>query len=83
MGSIYKRGTRAQPRFYLYYRVGQKADGSPQYEMRAAKGARTMDDARKQLAAVETRLSQGLPAVPEPQPLPADLRPLLERWRDG
>jgi hypothetical protein len=83
MGSIYKRGTRAQPRFYLYYRAGQKADGSPHYEMRAAKGARTMDDARKQLAVVEARVSQALPPVREQLPLPADLRPLLERWRDG
>jgi len=83
MGSIYKRGSRAQPRFYLHYRLGKKPDGSPQYEMRSAKGARTMEDARKQLAVIEARLSQGLPAVPEQQPLPTDLRPLLERWRDG
>lgn len=83
MGSIYKRGTRAQPRFYLHYRVGKKADGSPQYEMRAAKGARTLEDARKQLAVVEARIGQGLPPVPEEQPRPSNLRPVLERWRDG
>ena len=50
MGSIYKRGARAQARYYLHYRVGKKEDGSPRYEMRAAKGTRTMGDARKQLA---------------------------------
>ncbi|HVZ36747.1 MAG TPA: site-specific integrase [Polyangiaceae bacterium] len=83
MGSIYRRGSRAQPRYYVHYRIGKKEDGSPRYEMRAAKGARTMEDARKQLAVIEARLSQGLPAVPEQQPLSSDLRPLLERWRDG
>lgn len=47
MGSIYKRGTRANARYYLHYRAGTKEDGAPRYEMRAAKGARTMEDARK------------------------------------
>jgi hypothetical protein len=75
--------TRARPRFYLHYRVGKKADGSAQYEMRAAKGARTMEDARKQLVVLETRLAQGLSPVPEEQSRPTGLRPLLERWRDG
>src|SRR4051812_244923 len=49
MGSIYRRGSRANPRYYLHYGAGTKGDGSPRYEMRAAKGARTMEDARKQL----------------------------------
>ena len=86
MGSIYKRGTRANARYYLHYRAGTKEDGTPRYEMRAAKGARTMEDARKQLAVIEVRVGQGLPPVPEEQPLkalPSNLRPLLERWRDG
>jgi integrase len=83
MGSIYKRGTRAKARYYLHYRVGKKEDGSPRHEMRAAKGARTMEDARKQLAVIEARVAQGLPPAPEEQALPCNLRPLLERWRDG
>jgi hypothetical protein len=53
MGSIYKRGSRTTTRYYLHYRAGTKPDGSPHYEMRAAKGARSMDDARKQLAGVD------------------------------
>jgi hypothetical protein len=32
---------------------------------------------------IDVRVGQGLPAVPEEQPLPSNLRPLLERWRDG
>jgi integrase len=83
MGSIYKRGTRAQPRYYLHYRVGKKQDGSPHYEMRAAKGARTVEEARKQLAVVEARVAQRLAPVPDERPLSSRLGPLLERWRDG
>src|SRR5690348_1480282 len=83
MGSIYKRGTRAQARYYLHYRVGKKEDGTPRYEMRAAKGARTMEDARKQLAVIEARISQGLAPVPDEKPAAPGMRVLLERWREG
>jgi integrase len=83
MGSIYKRGTRAQARYYLHYRVGTKEDGSPHYEMRAAKGARTMEDARKQLASIEARVGQGLTPVPEEKAPSPGMKALLERWRDG
>jgi hypothetical protein len=41
MGSIYKRGTRSNPKFYLYNREGSKPDGRPRYVMAAAKGTRT------------------------------------------
>ena len=83
MGSIYKRGTRAHARYYLHYRAGTKEDGSPRYEMRAAKGARTMEDARKQLAVIEVRVGQGLTAVPEERPVSPSMKGLVERWRDG
>jgi integrase len=83
MGSIYKRGTRTLARYYLHYRAGTKEDGSPRYEMCAAKGARTMEDARKQLALIEGRVAQGLKPLPEEQPTSPVMRNLLGRWRDG
>jgi integrase len=83
MGSIYKRGTRAHARYYLHYRVGEKENGSPRYEMRAAKGARTMEDARKQLALIEARIGQGLTPAPEAKAASPGMKALLERWRDG
>jgi len=92
MGTIFKRGTRANPRFYFQYREGRLPNGRPRYTTHAATGARTMDDARKQLALVETRISQGLPAFveppprvcePEPEPEPDRAGSLLAEWRDG
>ncbi len=89
MGTVYRRGTRAAPRFYLQYREGRLPDGRPRYTTHAATGARTLDDARKQLALAESRIAQGLPAFPEPaQPQPAAPEPerlaaLLAEWRDG
>src|SRR6185312_13518759 len=89
MGTIYKRGTRATPRFYFQYRDGQTADGRRRYTTHAATGARTIEDARKQLALVETRLAQGLPAFAKPpptrppEPLPERMGTLLREWRDG
>jgi hypothetical protein len=92
MGTIFKRGTRANPRFYFQYREGRLADGRPRYTTHAATGARTLDDARKQLALVETRIGQVLPAFPEPAaPKPQESQPdrperveaLLTEWRDN
>ena len=70
MGTIFKRGSRTTPRFYLQYRDGLTADGRRRYTTHAAKGARTFEDARKLLAQVEMRIAQGLPAFeapPEPK----------------
>ena len=83
MGSIYKRGSRASTRYYLHYRSGTKIDGTPRYEMRAAKGARTMEDARKQLALIEARVGQGLNPIPPEKATSPGMKTLLERWRDG
>jgi integrase len=83
MGSIYKRGSRTTTRYYLHYRAGTKPDGTPHYEMRSAKGARSMDDARKQLAAIEARVGQGLTPVPQASVIAPGLRILLERWMEG
>ena len=83
MGSIYKRGSRTTTRYYLHYRAGTKPDGTPHYEMRSAKGARSMDDARKQLAAIESRVGQGLTPVPEAPVITPGLKTLLERWTEG
>jgi integrase len=82
MGTIYKRGSRASTRYYVHYRSGTKEDGAPRYEMRAAKGARTMEDARKHLA-IEARVGQGLSPVPDERPTSPGMTALLERWRDG
>ena len=85
MGTIYKRGTRANPRFYFQYRDGWTPDGRRRYTTHAATGARTLEDARKQLALVETRIAQGLPPFPEPpppkapHPQPERMETLLER----
>jgi hypothetical protein len=89
MGTIYKRGTRANPRFYFQYRDGRTPDGRRRYTTHAATGARTVEDARKQLALVETRLAQGLPAFAEPprpnppEPQSERLGALLTEWRNG
>jgi|SRR5688572_29981268 hypothetical protein len=83
MGTIYRRGTRAHARYYLHYRAGRKEDGSPRYEMVAAKGARTIEDAHKQLALIEARVGQGLTPVPEQAPASPRTKGLLERWRGG
>ena len=89
MGTIFKRGTRANPRFYFQYREGRLPNGRPRYTTHAANGARTMEDARKQLALVETRIAQGLPPFPEaappkpPERQQDQLRTLFVEWRDG
>lgn len=89
MGTIFKRGTRAKPRFYFQYRDGRLPDGRPRYTTHAATGARTHEDARKQLAQAEARLAQGPPAFQEPPP-PKPPEPRTERlaglfkeWKDG
>lgn len=89
MGTIYKRGTRANPRFYFQYRDGRTPDGRRRYTTHAATGARTLEDARKQLLLVETRIAQGLPAFQEP-PAPKPPEPqaqrmagLIKEWKDG
>jgi integrase len=89
MGTIFRRGTRITPRFYFQYRDGVTADGRRRYTTHAAKGARTLEDARKMLAQVEVRIAQGLPAFEEPPapkaPEPASLgmADLIKEWRDG
>jgi integrase len=89
MGTIFKRGTRAKPRFYFQYRDGRLPDGRPRYTTHAANGARTVEDARKALALVETRLAQGLPAFQEPppakppEPQPERMAGLIKEWKDG
>ena len=89
MGTIFRRGTRANPRFYFQYREGRLPDGRPRYTTHAATGARTVEDARKQLALAETRIAQGQPAFPEPpppkhaEPQPQKMAVLLAEWRAG
>ncbi len=89
MGTIFKRGTRANPRFYFQYREGRLPDGRPRYTTHAATGARTLEDARKQLAVAEARIAQGLPPFPEPpppqttEPRPERLAALLTEWKDA
>ncbi|HSZ82834.1 MAG TPA: hypothetical protein VLA14_11160, partial [Polyangia bacterium] len=82
MGSIYTRGTRARPRYYLYYREGTNPDGSPRYVQRAAKGAETKADARKALAEAEARVARGLPGHVEIG-IVANVEPLMKEWRDS
>jgi integrase len=82
VGSIYTRGTRARPRYYLYYREGTNTDGSPRYVQRAAKGAETKADARKALAEAEARVARGLPGHVEIG-IVANVEPLMKEWRDS
>lgn len=82
MGTIYSRGTRATPRFYMYYREGSKADGSPLYRMKVAKGARNQVEAKRQLAEIETRIGRGDPAVPAPV-VRQDMGDLLTEWAES
>ena|SRR5437762_9373229 len=82
MGSITKRGTRTDPKFYLSFKAGVKPDGSPAYVMRAAKGVTSMADARTELARIELAIARGEPWEPEPQVV-EDVADLLERWVSG
>jgi hypothetical protein len=87
MGTIYKRGTRATPRFYFQYRDGWTPDGRRRYTTHAATGARTLEDARKQLALVETRIAQGLQAfeerpAPPPETTSSEIATLMKDWKE-
>jgi integrase len=82
MGSIYTRGTRARPRFYLYYREGTNPDGSPRYVQRAAKGAKNKGDARKMLVEAEARVGRGESGQVSVGVV-ARMEPLLTEWRDS
>lgn len=73
MGTVYKRGTRAKPLYYLKF----KERGV--YRMVAAKGAIKLEDAKRALAEVETRVRQGLPAIPVSTRV-STMGPLLEEW---
>lgn len=77
MGYIAKRGTRAAPRYYLQFKESGK------YRMIAAKGCRTLEDARDRLAKIEARIAEGLPGVPEDRPPMTAMGPALEEWRNG
>jgi integrase len=82
VGTIYTRGSRARPRYYLYYREGTNPDGSPRYLQRAAKDAKTKADARRMLAEAETRIGRGEPGQ-ESVGVVALMEPLLKEWRDS
>lgn len=82
MGSVITRGTRARPRFYLYFREGSKPDGSPKYRMRAAKGAKNQGEARKALADAESRINRGEPGI-APKAVVTDTVELLTEWAAG
>lgn len=64
MGSIYSKGTRDKPKYYLHYKVGTNALGKPQYTMTKADGCLTMAAARKELARIELALAKGEPVRP-------------------
>lgn len=77
MGYIAKRGTRAAPRYYLQFKEAGK------YRMIAAKGCRTLEEAKERLAKVEARIADGLPAMPEERAPATAMGPALEEWRKG
>jgi hypothetical protein len=54
MGEIVRRGSKENPRYYLRF-----TDENGIRRMKAAKGATTATEARKLLAAIEYRVSQG------------------------
>lgn len=60
MGDIVKRGTKDKPRFYIRY-----VDADGKRRQRAAKGARTVDEARRILSAAELRVSSGKVGIEE------------------
>ncbi|MBI2373304.1 MAG: hypothetical protein HYV07_04840 [Deltaproteobacteria bacterium] len=75
MGSVFNRGTRAKPNYYIKYR---DADGV--WRMRRAKGAETKEQARKLLAAAERNVSEGRAGI---APAAAEGLPcgeLMEQW---
>jgi integrase len=82
MGSVHIRGTRDRPRVYLSFKTGSKADGSPNYVMRAFKGLRTKKEAQKELARIELAISRGEPWEVDSGPQD-DMGTLLDRWAAG
>jgi integrase len=82
MGSITKRGTRTAPKFYLSFRAGVRADGSPAYVMRAAKGITSMADARTELARIELAIARGESWEVESEVI-EDMAAVLDRWSAG
>src|SRR3954454_2226283 len=60
MGSTIRRGTRDRPRWYGKYR-----DVDGHWKMRALIGARTKEDAKKALAAIETNVFKGVVGLPK------------------
>lgn len=79
MGWINTRGTRAKPRYVVYYAEGLNPDGSTLYKSARAPGATSKGDAKKYLAEVEARVGRGDVGVPEPT-VSRDMGDLLTEW---
>ena len=77
MGSVFNRGTRDKPNFYVKFR-----DLDGKWKMRPAKGAATKSEARKVLYAIESRVTARKVGIetPEAEPLCAVL---FDKWESG
>lgn len=82
MGTVYTKGTRTKPRYYLYFREGSNPDGSPRYVQRAAKGVQNKGEARAELARIEAAIARG-EAWEHGKQVVLDMKSCLERFRDS
>lgn len=75
MGTVYNRGTRAKPNWYVAYEENGR---------RVSKRSRqpTKAQARKYLEQIEARIASGLVGVPEPSEDPT-CEDLMTRWSEG
>lgn len=64
MGDVVRRGSKDRPRFYIRF-----LDVDGERRQRAAKGATTLAEARRVLAAIELRVTQGKVGIEEVQQL--------------
>lgn len=74
MGSVYTRGTRAKPRYYIKLKVGRI------HRMLAAKGARSKGEAKIALAEAETRVRRGETPFPKEPTTTTGMAAALEQW---
>jgi hypothetical protein len=77
MGSVFNRGTRDRPNYYVKFR-----DINGEWKMRPAKGAETKEQAKKVLRAIERNVSEGKAGI-APVVEAKVCAELMQQWGDA